>query len=70
MNAMAAGGLNMFPGRWGHVRAVSWRSMKQLYTQVKLGLFHRAFEMLVSYGTKPSLKTNSCCFSLLSLVAH
>lgn len=69
VNATAAGGLNTFPGRWGHVRAISWRSTK-LYAQVKLGLFHMAFEMLVSYATKPALKADSFCFSLLSLVAH
>lgn len=70
VNAMAAGGLNILPGRWGHVRAVPWRSTKQFYTQVKLGLFHMALEMLVSCATKPALKANSFCFSLLSLVAH
>lgn len=43
---------------------------KQLYAQVKLGLFHMAFERLVSYTTVPALKANSFCFSLLSFVAH
>lgn len=47
-----------------------WKSTKQLHAQVKLRLFHMAFEMLVDCGTKPALKANSFCFSLLSLVAH
>lgn len=79
MGAKAAGRLNVLTGRWGPQgdgdmrEQFLWRSTKQLYTWVKLDLFHLAFEMLVSYARKPTLKANSCFFSsttLLSLVAH
>lgn len=66
-------------GRWGfkHVprkmgahESSFLQVYKQLYAQVKLGLFHMAFERLVGYTTVPALKANSFCFSLLSFVAH
>lgn len=61
-------GVKHTPRNIGARESSFWRSTEQLYAQVKLGLFHMAFEVLLNYGTKPALKANSFCFSLLSLV--